>query len=217
MPSMWLLSLRGWPMNRDRLRRPRRPRRRHAGRRLHPDIIEDVLAQQLAVGHAVQRHAAQADVLCAGLLSSPTGRAGARSPGDGLDRGREIHVMLRQQLGLARLAAEQPAELVVRHAGRCSSRNTTGRVGRRRLLEVDDLVEDQVLELRLAIGASPMTLYSPELTLEAGVVGEGRIEQANRARKVDLAQHLELVALAPSGAKWWPTRRRRPCRNGGLS
>src|SRR6185437_5974755 len=47
-----------------------------AGRGLHPDAVEDVLAQQLAVGDAVQRHAAgQADVLRTRLLLHRAGEA----------------------------------------------------------------------------------------------------------------------------------------------
>ena len=89
-----------------------------AGRRLHPDAVEQVLAQQLAVGDAVQRHAAgQADVLGAGLLLHRARQPQHDLLGDGLHRGREVHVVLGQKLfGLARLAAEQRAELLVRHA-----------------------------------------------------------------------------------------------------
>ena len=52
----------------------RRPERRAeraagiAGRRLDPDVVERALAQQLAVGHAVQRDAAgQAEIARAGF------------------------------------------------------------------------------------------------------------------------------------------------------
>ena len=67
-----------------------------AGRRLDPDASNSFLAQHLAVGDAVQRDAAgEAEVLGARF---PSARA-ARQPqhdlfGDGLHRGREIHVAL---------------------------------------------------------------------------------------------------------------------------
>ena len=215
MPSRWPLSLRalaeiaviGGVGRADRAAGI-------AGRRLHPDAVEQVLAQQLAVGDAVQRHAAgQADVLRAGLLAHRARQPDHDLLGDGLHRRREIHVMLGQKLlGLARLAAEQLAELLVRHAQAGAVVEVLlveaeGAV----LLEVDDLVEDQVLELRLAIGRQAHDLVLAGVDLEAGVVGERRIEQPERVREVDLLQHLELVALAPGRATSSPIRRRRPC------
>ena len=169
------------------------------GRRLHPDVVEDVLAQQLAVGDAVQRHAAgQADVPGAGFLADRAAETKHDLLGDGLDRRREIHVDLRQLfLGCAALDAEHIGELVVRHA-EASAIVEVGLVEAEGavLLEVDDLVEDQVLEPRLAVGREAHDLVFTRVDLEAGVVGKGRIEQSQRMREVQLFQHLEAVALA---------------------
>ena len=170
-----------------------------ACRRLHPDVVENVLTQQLAVGDAIQRHAAgQADVPGAGFLPHRAAEPEHDFLGDGLHRGREIHVDLRQLfLGLARLDAEHIGELVVRHAQagtiiEVGLVETEGAV----FLEVDDLVEDQVLEPGLAIGCQAHDLVLARIDLEAGVVGESRIEQSQRMREVQLFQHLQAVALA---------------------
>ena len=71
-------------------------------------------------------------------------------------------------------------------------------------LEVDDVVQDRVLELRLAVGREAHHLVLARIDLEAGVVGEGRVEQAERVREVDLLQHLELVALAEAERRGRP-------------
>ena len=60
-----------------------------AGRGLHPDALEDVRSQQLAVGDAIQRHAAgQAEVFLAGVASDASRQLNHNLFGDGLDRGR---------------------------------------------------------------------------------------------------------------------------------
>ena len=51
-------------------------------------------------------------------------------------------------------------------------------------LEVDQVVEDQLGVLRLAVGREPHHLVFAGVDLEAGVVGEGRIEQPERMREV---------------------------------
>ena len=52
-----------------------------AGRRLDPDVVEVALAEQPAVGHAVERHpAGQDQVLHPGLPAPRAGRSGARPP-----------------------------------------------------------------------------------------------------------------------------------------
>ena len=86
--------------------------------RLDPDALEFAVAQHLAVGHAVERHAAgEAQILRAGLACERARQAQHDFLRDRLDRGGEIHVALGQQLvGLARRRAEQAIELVVRHA-----------------------------------------------------------------------------------------------------
>ncbi len=88
--------------------RSERPARITAGR-LDPDVLEQAGAQQLAVGDAVQRHAAGHDqVFAAGQLAG-----GFRHPehdlfGDLLDGQGQIHVVLGQlAFGFAPWQAEQ--------------------------------------------------------------------------------------------------------------
>jgi hypothetical protein len=63
-------------------------------------------------------------------------------------------------------------------------------------LEVDQVLEDLLLEPRLAVGRKPHHLVLAGVDLEPRVVGEGRVEQPERMREVDLLVHLEPVAPA---------------------
>jgi hypothetical protein len=106
-----------------------------SGRRLHPDIPERLLAQNFAVGDAVERDAAGQ----AKIFRSALARKAARQPQHDLfshllHGGGEIHVTLLQSFRrIARLAAEQRVEPAVGRSGRCSSRSNRGRAGSCRL------------------------------------------------------------------------------------
>ena len=63
---------------------------------------------------------------------------------------------------------------------------------------------------RLAVGREPHHLVFAGVDLEAGVIGERRIKQAERMREVDLLEDLERVAVARSPPTSSPIRRRRP-------
>ena len=63
-------------------------------------------------------------------------------------------------------------------------------------LNIDQVVFDHGGEPRLAIGRKPHHLVLAGIHLEAGIVGERRIEQAKRMGKVDLLQHVQLMAMA---------------------
>src|SRR5258707_841928 len=80
-----------------------------ARRRLNPDIVEDPLSQQHAVGDAVEGHAAgHAEVAFAGELAGLAGELEDDLLGDLLDRLREVHLPLRDgRLRLARRTAEE--------------------------------------------------------------------------------------------------------------
>ncbi len=76
----------------DRQRRAERTAR-ITRRRLDPDLLEDSLARDLAVGHTVQRHAAcQAKLALARLCGERAREPEHDLVGDGLDRGGEIHM-----------------------------------------------------------------------------------------------------------------------------
>ena len=184
-----------------------------AGRRLNPDVVELAVAQHLAVGDAIQRHAAgKAQIARAGL-----GREAARQPQHGLlehrlDRGRDIHVERRQQLvRRAHRLAEQLGEPLVGH-GQPGAIVEIGHVEPERAvrLEIDQIVENELCVFRLAIGREPHHLVFAGVDLEAGVIGERRIEQPERMGKVDLLEDLEPVALGRSQPTSSPIRRRRP-------
>ena len=193
----------------------RRPERAAgiAGRRLHPDVLEGAVAQHLAVGHAIECDAAgKTEVL------DPVGRGQiARHAqhdllGDLLHRGREIHLALRERaLGVARRAAEQLVELARGHG-------EAGRVvevalvepERAVVLQVDQMLEDQVGVLGLAVGREAHHLVFAGVDLEAGVVGEGGVEQAERCAASGSRARLRGCCRDRWRPRSWPIRRRRP-------
>ena len=165
------------------------------------------VAQHLAVGDAIERHAAgEAQVSRSGLLGEA-----ARQPQHGLiqhrlDRGRDIHVKRRQQLiRAAHRLAEQFGEPVVGH-GEAGAIVEIGHVEPERAvgLQIDQMIENELCVFRLAVGREPHHLVFAGVDLEAGVIGRGRIQQAERMRKMDLLEDLEPVAVADR------RRRRRP-------
>ena len=58
------------------------------------------------------------------------------------------------------------------------------------------MLEDEVEVLRLPIRSEPHHLVLAGVDLEAGVIGEGRVEQAERVGPPQFAQELELAASA---------------------
>ena len=68
------------------------------------------------------------------------------------------------------------------------------------VLQVDQVLEDQVGVLRLAVGGQAHELVFAGVDLEAGVVGEGRVEQAERVREPELVRQLDPVAPADAEA-----------------
>ena len=77
-------------------------------RRLYPDVVEVAVAQDFAVGDAVQRHAAgEAEVGNAGFGGQGAGQTQHRLVEHHLDRGRQVHVALADPgLRVPRRAAE---------------------------------------------------------------------------------------------------------------
>ena len=92
----------------DEQGRPERPAG-VAGGRLDPEVVEVALAEQPAVGHAVQRHAAGQDQV---LHPGPRVHVAADPEhdllGHGLDAGGQVHVpLLERRLRRARRPAEE--------------------------------------------------------------------------------------------------------------
>jgi hypothetical protein len=118
--------------------------------------------------------------------------------GHGLDRGRQVHLALREGgLGLAGRPAEQRVEL---RAGHRQPRAVVEvrEVERERSVgpHVDQVLADRVREARFAVGREPHDLVLPRVHLEAGVVREGRVQQAKRVREVDFLVHGQRRTLA---------------------
>ena len=101
--------------------------------------------------------------------------------------------------------AEQLVELGVRHAqaGAVLEVREIEMEGAVRL-DLDQVVADQLGVFRLAVGREPHHLVLAGIDLEPEIVGERRVEQAERMREMDLAVDLDRVVLAQ------PRRGRRP-------
>ena len=183
-----------------------------ARRGLDPDVVEDAFAHQQSVRHAVERHAArEAQVALAGLAPQRARQLQHDLVRDELDRRREIHrALVHRLVRLARRPTEQRVETRAGHAqaGRVLEEahvEPERAVG----LDVDEVAADQLRVARLAIGREAHHLVLARVHPEAGVRGEGRIEQARASAE----------SAAPSVARGarpirprprpWPTRRRR--------
>ena len=96
MPSPPLV-LRGWPLKMmDGGERRANGAACIACRRLNPDVFEHPIAQHLAVGDAIECHAArEAQVLRTGFLGKAAGEAEHRLVQNRLDGGRDIHMEMR--------------------------------------------------------------------------------------------------------------------------
>ena len=115
MPSGRSSTRRGWPLVQV-IGRERRAERAAgvAGRRLDPDVLERAVAQHLAVGDAVERHAAgQAQILHARSprASARVSRSTTSSVTAWIEAARSMSRCVEQLLRLARRPAEQRVEL----------------------------------------------------------------------------------------------------------
>ena len=169
------------------------------GSGLNPDAVERALALQPGVGDAVEGHATgEAEVFLARQAVQRVRQAQDDVLGDLLDGGGEIAVGLCHRLGRAAGRAEENGEALVGHrlalekaeVGEIQPEGTVG-------LQVHQLVTDQVGEARPAVGREAHELVFAGVDAEAGVVGEGRVEQAERVGKFLFLQQLDLsVATA---------------------
>ncbi len=174
-----------------------------AGGRLDPDVVELPVAQHLAVGHAVQRDTAgETKIAHAGFGANRTGQLQHDLLRCRLDRGGQIHMVLGQRFaGRPRRTAEQFVELRAGH-GQAGAVIEVGLVepeGAIRL-QVDQVIENLVDILGLAIGRQAHQFVFARIHLEAGVVGKRRIQQAERMREVDFLEDFQRVA-APDGQR----------------
>ena len=180
---------------------------RVARRRLDPDPIAAGIAQDLAIRDAIERDASrQAEVSYSRFLAQRTREAQDDLLGDCLDRGRQIHVIGRQRLiGLARRPAEELVEAPRGHR-QAGAKIEIAHVQAERAVRfhVDQVLEDLVLVPGLAVRGEPHHLVFARVDLEAGVVGESGVQEAERVREMDLL--LDFQAVAPADRR----RGRRP-------
>ena len=105
---------------------------------------------------------------------------------------------LRQRLiGLARRATEQRVERAVGHRQAGAVVEVVEIQAKRAVrLQVDQVVEYGLHVFWLAVGRETHQLVFAGVHLEAGVEGEGRVEQPQGVREVYLPRHLQIVAVA---------------------
>ena len=160
------------------------------------------VAQDLAIGDAVERHASgEAQIAGAGLGSNSARQTQYDFLGDRLHRGREVHLALGQwRFGCARRAAEQRLETRIGH-------RQAGAIIEIALVEpkaairlhIDQVIEDGLGVTRLAIGGETHHLVFARIDSKTGIGGERRIKQPERMREMDFLQHVEPVAVAVGG------------------
>ena len=129
-----------------------------------------------------------------------------------LDRGGDVHVKRRQQLiRAAHRFAEQFGETVVGH-GEAGAVVEIGHVEPERAvrLQIDQVVENEFCEARLAIGRQPHHLVFAGVDLEAGVIGR-RPNRAGRANAENGSPgRFRAGCRCRAPPTWSPIRRRRP-------
>ena len=126
--------------------------------------------------------------------------------GDHLHARRQVHLALRQRrLRPAGRAAEELVEPLARHRQTLAVVEVAHVQAERAVrLQVEQVLEDQIAVARFAVRRQPHHLVFARVHLEAGVVGEGRIQQAERVRKPQFVGQVDPVAAAD------PARRGRP-------
>ncbi len=162
-----------------------------------PHPLERRVLEDAAVADAVQRDpAGHAEVGEAGAFVEVAGAAHHHLLGHLLDGGGDVHVALRQLgVGPTRRAAEQGVEprwghrqaVCVRDVAQVESKRPVG-------LEVHQVLADRLRVHRLAVGGESHELVLAGVDLEAAVVGERGVEQAERVREPQLGVEADPVA-----------------------
>jgi hypothetical protein len=173
---------------------------RSAAPRLDPDVLEDLLLQDLAVGHTVEGDTAgQAEVVRGDLRLGPADDLLHDFLEHYLDGGGQVHVHPAEgRLGLAAGHAEELLEGPAGHgqAGmvvEVLEVQAEGAV----FADVDEVLVDKVLVFRLAIGGQAHQLVLARVDPEAAEVGEGGVEHPQRIGESHPLDDLEVVALGP--------------------
>ncbi len=170
-----------------------------AGGGLNPDTAKAPVAEDFAVDQAVPCDASgQAQVFETGLGSQSAGHAQHDLLENGLNRRGQVGVPLRDAiLGPARPASEQRMEARVGH-GQAGAKieviqvQAKGAVG----LYIDEVFADLGRVDAFAIGRQAHQFVFPGVDLEAGIVGEGRIQQTERVRVANFPQQLQFPSAS---------------------
>ena len=118
-----------------------------------------------------------------------------------IEAARSISRCVSRLSGLPRRPAEEPVELPRGHRQPLAVVEVAHvHAVRAVFLEVDQVLEDQVLVDRLAVGGQAHDLVFAAVDAKAGIVGEGRVEQAQRMREADLVGQFDAVAAADAEA-----------------
>ena len=174
-----------------------------AGSRLDPQALEGPFAQQAPVADAVERDAArEAEVLHAGLAVHVARHPQHDLLGHLLHGGREVHLALgERRLGPPRGPAEQLVEGPVGHGEPVQVVEVAHvELERPVVAHLDQAIEDALGVARLSVGREAHHLVLAGVDLEAGVVGERRVEHAERVRVVQLGQQAQVLA-APDAVR----------------
>ena len=174
---------------------------------LDPQAPERTVSQDLAIAHTVEGDATgEAEMLGPRLAVQGASEAEHHLLGDVLDGSGQVHLPLGQQrLRLAGRGAEERVELAARHGepGAVVEVLHVEPEGAVRL-QVQQMIEDGVDVLRAPIGRQAHHLVLAGVDLEAEVVGEGRVEEADRVREGDLPERGQLAAVAEPGRRGGP-------------
>ncbi len=190
----------------DEKRRAERPSR-VPGRGLDPQVLKRPLPQDAPVAGAIEDRAArEAQPLHARLPMRVPGDAEHDLLGDLLYRARHIHLAPRD-LGFAppRRSAEEIRETRVRHPEPGAVVEVLHIEAERSVLpQIDELAHDEIDVARLAAGRELHEHALVRVALEAGEMGERRVEEPERMRKPYLLAELDTVVAADAPARRRP-------------
>src|SRR6185295_8941699 len=120
----------------------------------------------------------------------------------------KVHLPLRQLvLGLTRAPSEQIRKTLIGHRETSAIVEVVHVEAEASIrLQVDEMVQDRLHERGLPVRREPHDLVFAGVDLESGVIGERRIEQADRMGKMDLLVYLEIAAttLCERGRRPFP-------------
>ena len=174
-------------------------------RGLNPNLLERPLAQQPAIGHAIQRHTpGQAQTVAPGRLARASRQSQHGLLGHQLNGPRRIQVpLLDRAFRLARRTAKKLVETPVSHL-ETRQKIEIGKIQPERAVraQLQEMVQNGLAVSRLAIRSQPHQFVFPRVDAETAIGREGRIQQAQRVRKAYFLDQLDQrPAPSPHGRR----------------